>query len=110
MNKRLSSMDHVAANACLPTGEISRRPSARWCPNGWRLPLVFEKPTDVLPAARHPLYGSTAQCLRTVRLRYGHATRVFLCAAAHEKQKDRKSTRLNSSHEWISYAVFCLKK
>src|SRR5207247_2139625 len=23
---------------------------------------------------------------------------------------DRKSTRLNSSHEWISYAVFCLKQ
>src|SRR5207247_8893119 len=22
---------------------------------------------------------------------------------------DRKSTRLNSSHEWISYAVFCLQ-
>src|SRR3712207_7991833 len=28
-------------------------------------------------------------------------------AAAHE---DRKSTRLNSSHANISYAVFCLKK
>src|SRR5205085_3737551 len=26
------------------------------------------------------------------------------------KQKDRKSTRLNSSHSQISYAVFCLKK
>src|SRR5207247_10131792 len=26
------------------------------------------------------------------------------------KEIDRKSTRLNSSHEWISYAVFCLKK
>src|SRR5207247_11318616 len=25
-------------------------------------------------------------------------------------KRDRKSTRLNSSHEWISYAVFCLKK
>src|SRR6266536_2164353 len=25
-------------------------------------------------------------------------------------EADRKSTRLNSSHEWISYAVFCLKK
>src|SRR5438105_9423973 len=25
------------------------------------------------------------------------------------KRLDRKSTRLNSSHEWISYAVFCLK-
>src|SRR5207247_6445166 len=24
--------------------------------------------------------------------------------------QDRKSTRLNSSHEWMSYAVFCLKK
>src|SRR2546430_7306067 len=26
------------------------------------------------------------------------------------KQRDRKSTRLNSSHSQISYAVFCLKK
>src|SRR2546422_3280848 len=25
-------------------------------------------------------------------------------------QSDRKSTRLNSSHGYISYAVFCLKK
>src|SRR5206468_11434771 len=25
-------------------------------------------------------------------------------------EKDRKSTRLNSSHDQISYAVFCLKK
>src|SRR2546429_1237425 len=28
----------------------------------------------------------------------------------HEAQEDRKSTRLNSSHGYISYAVFCLKK
>src|SRR5206468_150621 len=28
----------------------------------------------------------------------------------HEKDLDRKSTRLNSSHDQISYAVFCLKK
>src|SRR2546421_1371318 len=27
-----------------------------------------------------------------------------------EKVEDRKSTRLNSSHDQISYAVFCLKK
>src|SRR5438105_10022949 len=39
------------------------------------------------------------------------------CGAAFEVEDtfagqgvDRKSTRLNSSHEWISYAVFCLKK
>src|SRR2546421_8009018 len=27
-----------------------------------------------------------------------------------ERKVDRKSTRLNSSHDQISYAVFCLKK
>src|SRR3712207_8826859 len=29
---------------------------------------------------------------------------------AHADHRDRKSTRLNSSHANISYAVFCLKK
>src|SRR3712207_7715776 len=29
---------------------------------------------------------------------------------AHTRDRDRKSTRLNSSHANISYAVFCLKK
>src|SRR5437764_5054750 len=28
----------------------------------------------------------------------------------HDRDADRKSTRLNSSHRCISYAVFCLKK
>src|SRR5437879_6969302 len=28
----------------------------------------------------------------------------------HRARQDRKSTRLNSSHRCISYAVFCLKK
>src|SRR5437660_1917061 len=31
-------------------------------------------------------------------------------SAAHPGSADRKSTRLNSSHVAISYAVFCLKK
>src|SRR3712207_7954840 len=31
-------------------------------------------------------------------------------AVAEERARDRKSTRLNSSHANISYAVFCLKK
>src|SRR5258708_28815544 len=30
--------------------------------------------------------------------------------AQHSLGRDRKSTRLNSSHQIISYAVFCLKK
>src|SRR5205085_7004937 len=32
------------------------------------------------------------------------------CAARSWEPGDRKSTRLNSSHSQISYAVFCLKK
>src|SRR3712207_7997761 len=31
-------------------------------------------------------------------------------SSAHVLKRDRKSTRLNSSHANISYAVFCLKK
>src|SRR5437868_13214350 len=36
--------------------------------------------------------------------------RQVLQHEAHEHMIDRKSTRLNSSHVSISYAVFCLKK
>src|SRR5688572_32312123 len=35
---------------------------------------------------------------------------VFKHAIATVRSPDRKSTRLNSSHSQISYAVFCLKK
>src|SRR5689334_24135592 len=35
---------------------------------------------------------------------------VHYWASPLEAQLDRKSTRLNSSHSSISYAVFCLKK
>src|SRR5690348_17649281 len=40
------------------------------------------------------------------------ADRLFQvrCALYNGKLGDRKSTRLNSSHPSISYAVFCLKK
>src|SRR5947208_10229168 len=39
------------------------------------------------------------------------ATRVpRLSSARRSGDGDRKSTRLNSSHQIISYAVFCLKK
>src|SRR5436305_5211693 len=45
--------------------------------------------------------------IRTISSRVG-----FWIAGKADRaiQKDRKSTRLNSSHVRISYAVFCLKK
>src|SRR2546422_5639278 len=36
--------------------------------------------------------------------------RSYLAGAGPRRPRDRKSTRLNSSHGYISYAVFCLKK
>src|SRR5437879_11623930 len=38
------------------------------------------------------------------------ASIIFLVAVTWGVFSDRKSTRLNSSHRCISYAVFCLKK
>src|SRR5258708_31622744 len=35
---------------------------------------------------------------------------LYLCEMTSSNGRDRKSTRLNSSHQIISYAVFCLKK
>src|SRR5689334_24850371 len=50
---------------------------------------------------------------RAARLSDARATSVLVTRAQQRIVKmliDRKSTRLNSSHSSISYAVFCLKK
>src|SRR2546429_4674010 len=39
-----------------------------------------------------------------------YTAHYFLGQLYRQLGKDRKSTRLNSSHGYISYAVFCLKK
>src|SRR2546430_8353427 len=40
----------------------------------------------------------------------GHRREEMMVHHASDRVRDRKSTRLNSSHSQISYAVFCLKK
>src|SRR5258708_31795813 len=40
----------------------------------------------------------------------GHPRSSAIGRCGHVHCQDRKSTRLNSSHQIISYAVFCLKK
>src|SRR5690606_40579308 len=47
---------------------------------------------------------------RALRRAVRHSQRGLYAAQAAGVLKDRKSTRLNSSHVKISYAVFCLKK
>src|SRR5690625_35126 len=41
---------------------------------------------------------------------YSARSQSFMTDEGQQKAIDRKSTRLNSSHVAISYAVFCLKK
>src|SRR3990170_6855800 len=64
---------------------------------------------------RDDLVTGVQTCALPISARAGMAAeefpRAFLAAhLADERRKDRKSTRLNSSHQIISYAVFCLKK
>src|SRR5262245_62639806 len=55
-----------------------------------------------------------AELARDTGLPFVSAPNKFEALAANDAQsgvpRDRKSTRLNSSHLGISYAVFCLKK
>src|SRR5699024_5037763 len=65
--------------------------------------------TRVLPAR---LFGSkeTGGKVEIMVERLVSETEVLAQIKASKALKDRKSTRLNSSHVSISYAVFCLKK
>src|SRR5690242_20858328 len=51
-----------------------------------------------------------AQALEPVAERVEHDRHRQLAGGLDVSEQDRKSTRLNSSHMSISYAVFCLKK
>src|SRR2546429_9848119 len=63
---------------------------------------------DALPIFRHRVFGVAAVDLVAREAR--PIAQVLPSRAAVAALADRKSTRLNSSHGYISYAVFCLKK
>src|SRR5438105_6827864 len=64
-------------------------------PSGWSRPVIV-------------LRGDIFEASHTYRLK--GENKFLTIVEAQAASRDRKSTRLNSSHEWISYAVFCLKK
>src|SRR6202022_1265624 len=68
---------------------------------------VFPRPGDELPAST-PMRFFFFQAEDGIR---DHCvTGVQTCALPISSRRDRKSTRLNSSHTVISYAVFCLDR
>src|SRR5258705_5555252 len=73
-------------------------------------------PYTTLFRSRFGSRRSTSQALTQARQQMRQETRYWQELAERNKvradrlRSDRKSTRLNSSHLGISYAVFCLKK
>src|SRR3712207_7923122 len=69
--------------------------------------------TTLFRSAEWPADQRQAVAIREAKVRVGALQRanagdeILIVAGGHG---DRKSTRLNSSHANISYAVFCLKK
>src|SRR5699024_11309878 len=65
-------------------------------------PVISVPPSRICPPRIRPLAGN--------RPRTARAVVVLPEPDSPTRATDRKSTRLNSSHVSISYAVFCLKK
>src|SRR2546430_9441159 len=81
--------------------------------------VVVNAQTEILFGySRQELIGRPVEILIPARLDHIHVRhRASFLAEPHvrpmgagQELLDRKSTRLNSSHSQISYAVFCLKK
>src|SRR5690606_42043377 len=77
------------------------------------LPISGRGSADPCCRSRSPPRRSVASGIVSLRLPYSCSVSGSLSStatASSNESQDRKSTRLNSSHVKISYAVFCLKK
>src|SRR5437588_1848784 len=96
----------------MPASRITLISSAKKelkCPKVWS--ATFRKPT--LSAKRRRDSSLTYSLNSGSPIKYSRASHPRDAAVAISARLgglDRKSTRLNSSHTVISYAVFCLKK
>src|SRR2546421_4815202 len=69
--------------------------------------------TEIYTLSLHDALPISLQLLRCLQKNLGRLGWLHsheLCRRKEGFNIDRKSTRLNSSHDQISYAVFCLKK
>src|SRR5205809_4276107 len=67
----------------------------------------YPAPLAALEAVEHGLKHGMAEGLKREAQLFGQ---LAVTDVSRKLVQDRKSTRLNSSHGYISYAVFCLKK
>src|SRR5690348_17385995 len=96
-------MPPTPMHATLSVSLGARRPR----PSTWRgtivkSPAALKSPTNLRLVIRLRVMANS--------LRDGLGTGTGTEQDGKDDEEDRKSTRLNSSHPSISYAVFCLKK
>src|SRR5256885_4348497 len=116
-----STTSLVRPTASRSSGDTSTRPVASMS-TSMALPrkMRFHHCADMGSCAirsrncSHSVRGNSIRqpwgCLVRVTWPWAMATRASRCRVGTDSRPDRKSTRLNSSHLVISYAVFCLKK
>src|SRR5688572_25989623 len=103
MRRRAAEVPASVRAAIRAAASNIRLVSKRQVPKGWRVRVTagvtveqrvvpLDRVGCYVPGGRYPLPSS------------------LLMTAIPARAADRKSTRLNSSHSQISYAVFCLKK
>src|SRR5437879_13921525 len=99
-----------------PPGKGRREPSAH--PPMPRMTNTFmmagqDAPEDIIRSVKRGLYavafGGGQVDITSGKFVFS-ASEAYLIEGGKVTRPDRKSTRLNSSHRCISYAVFCLKK
>src|SRR5207248_6977366 len=105
---RVAAAELVANPGCYPTAALlALLPLAREGLIDAAREVVIDAASGVTGAGRAPqrelMFGEVAEDFRAYAVGNEHRHLPELLA-------DRKSTRLNSSHRTISYAVFCLKK
>src|SRR5258707_8526894 len=90
---------------------IRRPPRSTLFPYTTLFRSQFKFVHDTIQTSPHADCGGSRQ-MKELRLTSSVSDYQFVhnLWTTHARHRDRKSTRLNSSHANISYAVFCLKK
>src|SRR5438270_7163502 len=94
---------HGVSRQSIPKDKI--RVFERGYPFGWLGVLSRTK-----PVSPELIYATHERGFALCSLRSEALSRYYIQVPLTDSARDRKSTRLNSSHSQISYAVFCLKK
>src|SRR5207249_11667225 len=103
-----SLLPHSVAHPPLPSFP-TRRSSDLNLPTQSALPSLIGTPYQIATGLTYPGFTQMTMSENEANSHY-NALQVDLNSQIKDLQLDRKSTRLNSSHVSISYAVFCLKK